>query len=228
MAIRKENTGTDELIRDNRYHRAAVLADPETAHLAPATKPPEEVLRKAAHVQDEKEGERFEKLAILVRGDYVLDTRLKYLEADVFGACNRNRADDRYKDVFPRGLAAVIALRGEDEEKAVAAILSALHKHFPDLAKKYDKDLKHLAAQATHAEKDWETAEAAADQAMLDEFAARRVLVRQLQKNEGALLTLFPGDKARVRSYFRPQKQSRSEDPGEGGGNGGGGSPTNG
>lgn len=218
MAIRKETTGTEELIRDNRYHRAALLSDPETAHLAAATKTPEDALRKASHVQDEKEGERAEKLAVFIRSDFQLDTRLKYFEADVFGVCNRSRSDDRYKDIFPRGLAAVIALRGEDEKKAVEAALAAAHRHFPDIEKKYKKELETLAAHTAQAEKDRDAAETAADQAMLDEFAARRTLVRQLQKNEGALLTLFPGDKARVRSYFRPQKRTRDEEPGEGGG----------
>lgn len=217
MAIRKENTGTEELIRDNRYHRAALLADPDTAHLAAATKPTEDALRKAAHAHDDKEGERAEKLAVLVRYDYLLDTRLKYLESDVYGECGRSRADDRYREILPHGLAAVVALRGKQEEDAVGALLKKLEQHFPALSKKYDKDLKHLAAQATQAEKDWDAAETAADQAMLDVFAARRALVRQLQKNEGALLTLFPGDKSRVRSYFRSQKRPRDEEPSGGG-----------
>jgi hypothetical protein len=30
------------------------------------------------------------------------------------------------------------------------------------------------------------------------------VLIQQMQKNEGALLTVYPGQRRRVRSYFRP------------------------
>lgn len=228
MGIRKETTGSDELIRDNRYHRAAILADPETEKLAAATRATEEALRKAANHQDDLEGVRAEKLAILVRFDFMLDTRLKYAEAEVFAGCGRSRDDDRYKEIFPKGAAALIALRGEEEERAVAAFLATLAKHFPDIAKKYKKDLETLAAQATQAEKDWNQAEDAADQAMVAELAARRALIRQLQRNEGALITLFPGDKARVRSYFRTQKRARDEDPGEGGGGGGGSSTPNG
>jgi hypothetical protein len=58
------------------------------------------------------------------------------------------------------------------------------------------------------AERAWKQSETDAAQAMGEELAARTDVVRQMQKNEGALLHLFPGKHARVRSYFRPTRHA--------------------
>lgn len=230
MAIRDESTGTNELLRDSRYHRAALLSDPETHDLAAPLKKLEAGLRKARDHHEELEGERVEKYAVLVRVDWQLDDRLRNCELEVFGACNRNRDDPRYKEVFGKGVAAIVALRGADENRAVTALFKPLEARFPEVAKRHKKELQTLAVNGEKAETAWRQAETDADAGMTAEFAARRELVRQMQKNEGALVTLFPGDKSRVRSYFRPLKrgsggggsESGNDSSGPAGGGGGG------
>jgi len=82
-----------------------------------------------------------------------------------------------------------------------------LARHFPDIAARHKATLLVEADATTAAEKVWKQAEADAEAAKEAEYLARRDLVRKLQKNEGTLQALFPGDKRRVRSYFRPQRR---------------------
>ena len=216
MAIRDESTGTAEHLKDSRFHGASLLSDPETHEMAPLMKPLEAKLRKARDTREDREGDQVEAFAILIRCDWVIDNAHKFVELEVFAACNRKRTDERYRAVYPKGLAALIALRGEDEKRATDTMLHALEAHFPAIHKKHAKELVAFAAAAEKAETEWTNASDAADAALLAEFAARRALIRQLQKNEGALLTLFPGDKTRVRSYFRPVKRGAAANDGSG------------
>jgi hypothetical protein len=64
----------------------------------------------------------------------------------------------------------------------------------------------------------WRQVESEEAAALTVEVLARRELVRQLQKNEGALLTIFPGKKRLVRTFFRPtrKKKGGGDDGGEG------------
>lgn len=221
MAIRSSDTSSSELLRDSRYHRSAVASDPETHEMAEPLRPLEGELKVKRDVREEKEGIRMERLARLNRFDYLLDTVLGRVEFDVYGACDRNREDPRYRAVLPKGMAPIIALRGADEAIAVRAMLKVLGTHFPEIAKRHKKDLESLSESCEQAEKEWKQAEVDAAQALGAELVARRELVRQLQKNEGALMSLFPGDKRRVRSYFRQVKKGGKG--GKGGDNGGSG-----
>src|SRR5262249_7971649 len=141
MAIRDESTGSDELLNDARYHRVSLLADPSTHDLASPMKAIEATVRNARELRIEKVGERIEKVGILIRIDWQLDDAIKMMELDVFGACNRNRQDARYKEVFPHGVAYIVAMRGEEETRAVNVMLASLAKAFPEIAKKHKKTI---------------------------------------------------------------------------------------
>lgn len=85
--------------------------------------------------------------------------------------------------------------------------MRALEKRSAPLAKGYGKELLRLSNAAVTAELAWKKASTEAATAFGEEVLARTDLVRQLQKNEGALTTLFPGQRRRVRSFFRPTRR---------------------
>lgn len=211
--IRDENTGTDELLRDARYHYAALLADPETTHLAPSVKSQMDGLQKAEAGSQAADLLFLEKQALWDRAEYLHDQRERVVELMVQGAVNKNRRAPAYAELYPHGLSDVVALSGEEQERRVSQLLSKLAQHHPELFKKYGKELEKLAQEATAAEKAQRGAESAAEQAFLNVRAARGELSRQLRRNEGALITLFPGDRARIRLYYRRKTKTRPEDP---------------
>lgn len=212
MPIRNETTSSEELLLDSRYHIAALLSDPETESLAPATKKVAQALRAAAAQTESMEGERVEAQALLVRADLVVDKRVRQLDLDLLAALSGQRGDERYRQVFPRGASTVIALRGAEESAAVELVVKGLQTAHPELYKRHGAELKKLAAAASAAEDALIKLEAAADQVFTTELAARRALVRQLQKNEGALTVMFPGDRAAVRSFFRATRRRQAEE----------------
>ncbi len=109
--------------------------------------------------------------------------------------------------MFPGGLSALVAMRGSEQNEAVGTVVKVLDKRAPDLAKSYVKELSRLSKIAVDAETAWKKAETSASAVFGEEVLARLELVRQLQKNEGALTTLFPGQRRRVRSFFRPTRR---------------------
>ena len=208
MGIRNESTSTTELLRDTRYHRAALTEDPQTKDMTAPVKDCETHLRKKYDTHESAEDVRVEKLALFNRTDYVLGVHIRMCELEVLAQVGNNREDQRYTAVFTRaGAASIIDRRGADAAIAVKTMTGNLSQHFPDNATRHNTTLLAEAAATAAAENAWKQAEADAATAKEAEYLARRDLVRQLQKNEGTLQALFPGDKRRVRSYFRPQRR---------------------
>lgn len=218
MANRDEHTGTAELLRDSRYHRAALAADPKTKGFAEAVRLAEDELRKQRAHRDEAEEDRAEKLALLIRTEFELDARIERCEGDVLASVSQDRGSAAYKAAFPEGLAGLLAHRGEDEVRAVRTLAKALGDQLVGAAKAHEDDLTKLADTLQVADKTWRQAEIDAGLARSAESVARINLVRQLRKNEAALLTLFPGQRRRVRSFFRADTRgSRGPGPERGG-----------
>jgi len=223
VAIRDEQTSSLELVKDARYHHAAVLRDPRAKHLAPAVKTCQVGLKGRFDARLEAEGVQIEKFALFIFTDLELDAYIRKVELEVLAAVDKIREDARYEAVLPDGLTGIVSLRGADEARAVGLLNKELARHFPDIATRHAATLTALAEATTLAEEEWKQAEVDAGQAMTHETIARRELVQQLQKNEGALMILYPGQKRRVRSYFRTLARKASDDGGggEGGGVGG-------
>jgi hypothetical protein len=211
MGIRDERTATNEILRDARYHQAAVMADPGTAHLAKTIRDAREALKKARELREEADELRTEKLAVLLRTDYDLDEQLALAELALLAHVKKDRAAPAYRAVFPKGLSPIVGLRGEEEAREVKALLAPLKKHAPTIEQQYGKELRRLADESVAVENEWAEAETAAARAFADELRARTDLVRRLQKNEGALVMLYPGDRRRVRSFFRQTKRGTEQ-----------------
>lgn len=213
MGIRGERTGSEELIKDGLFLWAAVLGDPETEHLGKPVRQGIDGLKVADQATRGAEEAEIEKAAHLERAEYLHDALQRECELDVLKRTKKDRKAEGYRRVYPSGLSGLIQLGGKEQERAVEGMLKALEIEHPELAKQYKKDLAELARKAAQAEEEWQAAEAKAEQAFQGERLARAGLVRVMQRTEGALLALFPGDRARVRSYFRDTKRPRREDP---------------
>lgn len=213
MGIRSEQTGSEELIKDGLYLWAAVLSDPETEHLQKPVRQGIDGLKVADQATRGAEEVAIEKAAHCERAEYVHDGLQRECELDVQKRTKKDRKAEGYRRVYPSGLSGLIQLSGKEQERAVEGMLKALEIEHPDLAKQYKKDLAELARKAAQAEEERDAAEAKAAQAFQSERLARANLVRVMQRTEGALRSLFPGDRARVRSYFRDVKRPRRDDP---------------
>jgi hypothetical protein len=207
MAILDDRSGTETVLDAARFLLGTLSGRRETLPLRDAVR---ELLRplKDAHgaAEDAREA-AVEKYGALVGADLDLDQRLRALELDLLRLVQKSRRDARYSSVFPKGLAKVLALRGAAEEREVKAVLQALRRVAPDLAESYG-DLAELAVAATAAEREWLDAQTATSRLFTEEVVARLKLVRQIQKTEGALIALYPGQRARVRAFFRPARRA--------------------
>lgn len=206
--MRDHTSSTEMHLFDSRFHRAALLSNPETLSLADAVLGYEQGLRTARGVREEKEELEMVALAALYRIDFDYDEKIREAELAVFAKVKKKRDNPSYKRVFPKGLMAVTALRGADQQRTVSAMLTDLLAEYPEIHATYGADLTSLGDQSVQAETAYLDAVAVSAQSFGLEVAARTALVRQLYKNEGALLGLFPRQRAKVRTFFRPSKKA--------------------
>lgn len=210
MAIRDESTSSVELFRDARFHRRALLCDPQAMHLADGVKLCESALAKAVAVVDEKEEEQVGTQAEATRAEFVSDKRVRVAELELLAHVEKDRRHPDYVYVLSGGLSPLVALSGEEAERAVRAFVDRLATRVPALAEKHGPLLVSAAADSSAAHRRYREAVAATHAARGGEYLARLDLVQRLRRNEGALAELFPGDRGRVRSYFRRQRRSES------------------
>ena len=211
MAVLDDRSGTETVLDAARFLLGTLSGRRETRPLRDAVRELLQPLKDAHEAALSAKEAAVEKYGALVGADLDVDQRLRTLELDLLRLVQKNRRDARYTSVFPRGLGKVLALRGAAEEREVKAVLQALRRVAPDLAESYG-DLAELAAAATAAEREWLDAQTAASRLFAEEVVARLKLVRQIQKTEGALIALYPGQKGRVRAFFRPARRTRKAD----------------
>ncbi len=209
--ILSEERSTQEIVRDARYHHAALLADPDTQHLAPAVKQRIDALLKAQAQSDAADSLRQEKQALRNRAEYVHDDAQRACELEIFAQVRKERSLPAYSNVYRLGFSGLIALTGAEQEREVVKMCESLATEHPELAKKYSKNLLKLAAEATAAEKTLLQADTDATHAFSAEVRGRVALNEQLRRNEGALISLFPTDKARVRLYYRTRRRTKKD-----------------
>lgn len=209
--ILDEQRGTGEIIRDARYHHAALLADPATQHLAAAVKQRVERLQKAEQATVAADGLRLEQQALRARAEFLHDDLHRGCELEVLVVVRKDRSLPAYTAVYRDGLSALISLVGEEQEREVVKMCDALQAEHPQIAKKYKTDLLKLAQQASAAQKALLQAETDATHAFVAEVSARKDVSEQLRRNEGALLSLFPLDRNRVRLYYRDRRKLKSK-----------------
>ena len=209
--ILSEERSTQEIVRDARYHHAALLADPDTQHLAPAVKQRIDALLKAQAQSDAADALRQEKQALRNRAEYVHDDAQRACELEIFALVRKDRSLPAYSNVYRIGFSGLIALAGAEQEREVVKMCESRASEHPELAKKYSKNLLKLAAEATAAEKALLQADTDATHAFAGEVRGRVALNEQLRRNEGALISLFPTDKARVRLYYRTRRRSKKD-----------------
>ncbi|AKF09452.1 hypothetical protein [Sandaracinus amylolyticus] len=215
MPMPEEDRASSIILRDARYHRASVKADPATAHLAERIESAERTLRDAADATDAAEDARVEAYARLVRADFQSDQQIREIDLLLLAAVGRDRSSAGYRACLPRGMSELVAMRGEEQERAVRSLVTELGARFPALATAHGEALTTLAAGATTAERAWLEAERLTSAARGAERLARVELIRALQRNEGALREIFPGDVRRAKSYFRKASKRREEKPEE-------------
>ena len=207
MAIRNEDTATNEILKDARYHLATIKAHPNTRPLAAGTETAIIFLREKQTGTERAEDARVEQFALLHRADFEIDERTRTTELDALVIVNKDRNAIPYRACFPNGLVSILSLRGEEQARATRTLTAQLRENLQSVATKHASDLDQLATSVVDVERAWHEAERAAGAAFAEEVIARIGLVRQLQKNEGALAELFPGQRRRVRSFFRPTRR---------------------
>ena len=214
MAIKNERSGTGALAKDGLYHYAALLANPETAALAATPKKAVDNLRKQRDAAEKADDAAITAGAVLDRCEFELDLLLRRSELEVLGAVDKKREALDYRAVLPNGFMALVNLTGAEQAREAQDYQTALAKTFPEISKKYGKALSSGAEALDSAETAWKEAVSEQARANADEVMARAELTRTLRKSEATLMGMFPGDRARVRSYFRKTRKSEApEEP---------------
>jgi hypothetical protein len=207
MAIPSERSSTAQILQDSRYHRAALTAHPKTEHLVTPLKDAEDELRKARLATEHSEDERTGRLAVLLNVDFELDDLVRIVHLKVLIATSKERTHPLYRACFPNGLSALVGLRGTAQAREVKGLIGVLREQEPNIAKEHGAELERLADASVEAENEWRDSEAEVGRVFGLERIARAELIRQMHRSEGALLTVFPGQKRRVRAFFRPTRR---------------------
>lgn len=210
MAMRNEKWSTEEIEKDVHYNYAATTSYPATEHLAVVLKAIGEQLREKRLTAEQKELAWMVAQAQFNRVDFDVNEVIRKVELKVQAEVKKDRGNPKYRACFPKGLS-LIALKGQAEAAELEVLGKGLKQHFPALWSEHGAELEALAKRAVAAEEAAAKALREAEVAKMEERLARGEAVKQLRRNEGALLMVFPGERAKVRSFFR-QINSRVED----------------
>lgn len=212
MGIPNEKRAASHLKAFTLFHLAALRADPAASHLVEPTERLLGDLTRAMALRESTADTELNSQALFQRKDFDLDELTRLVELAALASAGKDRASPGYRAAFPKGLSALLALRGKAQEAATLELTAALRARFPDIAELHGRRLDDLAKSAASAEDTWRSAERAMQTAFIEEQIARSELVRQLHSNRGALRALYPRKARRVASYFPPDYSRASSD----------------
>lgn len=204
MAMPRDHHSSERILRDSGFHRAALLADAQAKHLAASISAERNKLKDARDATEAAQEKSTEDLALLLRTDFELDDLVRTVNLELLVAVGKDRQNATYRAAFPNGLSALVGLRGEAQAREVKRLIGVLKEGAPELAESRAAALDKLADESIAAETTWRDTVTRGAQAFALEQIARTELIEQMQKNEGALTVLYPGQRRRVRSFFRP------------------------
>ncbi|MBN1607243.1 MAG: hypothetical protein JW940_11465 [Polyangiaceae bacterium] len=219
MPIPSENSSTERLLNAARYHLAMISADPATSTLAEPVKEQVDSLKAQWLVRHDASEQEVMASALLDRADLDLDQACRALELEALMLVEKDRSRPEYRALFPNGLVPLIALKGTAQSRQVEQVVTAMRDRVPVLAEKYATTLLALATRMNAAEKALADAQQVYGAAFAKERLLRADLIRQLRRNEGALLVIYPGKKSLVRAFF-PRRRTGGAEQSEQGGDG--------
>ena len=195
-----------ELEKDARYHKAAVGAEPALRHLQPRIAAPYADLKSARRVREDAEDFVVEKLAIRNHADATLDDEVRSIAADAKIRDRRDATLGLFKALFPDIKPSVLVRLPLDEELKAVGLLGDALGDLPagdPTREAHLVDLATFAVGLDDAVVAHGDAETEVSRRKRVEEAAQSAVEDALGQNEGAILELFKGNKARTRRYFR-------------------------
>ena len=211
MAIKSDKDGTDNHLRDSRFHIAALRADPAAKRLIDRTVKADKALRDARSHSEDLDGERLDAWALFIRSDVDADALCSKISLGLLELVGNDRSAKEYVGCLPHGVTDLTSLRGAEQATAMVELGKNLKKYAAALAKKYGAALSKSAKDTSDREEEWKAAEVAYGSAFAEERIARTGLVEQLRKNEGALRETYPGQAKVVQSFYRPGSRKASK-----------------
>jgi len=143
-------------------------------------------------------------LYVALNKDNQLDLLSKGFADALFNACGRRRDDPRFKAAMPRGAADVSQPRLWEQE-------TKINSYIPEWTKLADRDtvvaewlpkIREGATNLTSALAALKTATDGRNTARWNQLRARMSAIAIWDSNHGEVIRRFPGDRARVESYF--------------------------
>lgn len=197
-------------IRLGVAHEAALAVDPTTQHLAAGIRAATERVRQAVGQRQAARETAVAKMAVRERADFELDQLVRLIDLDALAAAGRDRKASPYRELFPRGVTAVVAAPLADEIQAVRTLEGRLRES-PEALRAHAEPLRAARERLEQAVAEHREAARTESEAAGQLLLAKTDWQRQYRASYGALLTIF-GDRRRAESFFVRATDTGSEE----------------
>jgi hypothetical protein len=185
-------------------HMKLVAADAQTSDLGPGVAGIRESLKTSGRALGDALDEEAGAMALAIGQDEHLDATSKQFADALFNACGRRREDPRYKAALPKGQLDLTQPRLWDQR-------AKFDQYLPNLTRLAERDpivaeflprMREGRENLSTSLDGLKTASDAVAAARWTERTARMAAVAMWDSNYGELMGRFPGDRARVESFF--------------------------
>ncbi len=194
------------------YLKARLKADPAAGGLVKSIETAQDSLRSANEKERAAAQALLESAAIRDHADFVLVRTVRDFEVMLLAHVKRDQASVTYRQYFPGGIDGFRSSpRGERLQRVLhmETLLAESQAHF--MIKTFARALGESRVALEKAVHSWKVAHSAHFALRESEKAERDAWLRSYQSVYGGLLILFPGDREKVESFFRPGPNRRRD-----------------
>ncbi len=218
MDMPAESAASDVLLDNGVYTLAALGADRTTTDISAALGAMQQQLVSAASGRSAAEEAATAASALAMAAEVEAEGIIRRIESRVLEVVNKKRGVDPYARLFPGNLDGAISPAGRAQAAAAAHIADLIAPAAgPRLAGVTDEianlgpELREKTAALLTRIAGLEAAEAAAVAAYGAELTCRRQWREQYRRTQALLTVLYPTDRRKVESFFRPGKRAKKK-----------------
>jgi hypothetical protein len=216
MDMPGESAGSEVLIDLGVYSLAALGADRSAADIKTAFEGKQDALRAAKRGRDASDEAVIAAGALVIAAEVEVEGVVRKIDSRTLELVNKKRGLEPYATLLPGNLAQALAPTGRAQAAeanrianllapATGARLAGITDEIANLA----PELRACIAVFVTRIEGLEAAETAAVAAYGAELTTRRVWREQYRKTHALLTALYPSDRRKVESFFKPAKKTK-------------------
>jgi hypothetical protein len=192
------------------YHISMLKTDPKTTDMVEDIQNVYDDIKTKNNEYATSVAQNITHLALRVRADNALDKTISRFNYKVLGFVSGNRKSSIYRQIFPKGLSAIVSAPFTTEITRAMELVNTVDKlDVPAELKSFTSEITTATMNLQQAVDNYKESSIQKSKSSLETNIAKENWIRQYRANYGTIISIYPDDKKEVELFFKRFRSNR-------------------